>query len=624
MDFITPETIAAAKAASPVAVKAVEALAKRMISSLGGAINAQLREIVTNLKTNFGPHLEITYDRCTKIKTLISRDEPVTLLAEYVPLRFRCQNAEYDDNSTIEEIRKRKRVVISGTGGGGKTIFTKYLWIALFEKPNGRVPIFIELRRLNDVGESDDSLLTFVYHTVVASHSNVTRETFNKGISSGLFAFIFDGFDEVAIEQKAEIERQLLSLASNNPECIVVVSGRPDEAFDSWQLFSNFQTQPLSKDLVVKLINKLNFDKQTKKKFITRVKQDLYEKHVSFLSTPLLATLMLLTFDQFADIPEKVHLFYEQAFETMFARHDAMKETFKRDMHTGLSIDVFKRHFSYFCLVSYHDQKFEFTEEEFREYLKRGLKIEGAEVDLDKFIRDLRESVCVVQRDGLKLVFTHRSFQEFFAAYCLSRLERKHFNKIVDAIANRRSDTVLQMLYDMNEERLTTEYIVPAIDDYFLRYESASEASAIWRYCYGIKPCRPMVSYERAPRRLELSYNNRVAIRSVVEALFVKQSADERLNDGAAFRAKDRKALKSLERELAKNKKLGRFDGAIDVDKDGSATVNLNGQKVGLSLVGTGFAEWANEVNAKLRSVRAMLASKADRRDLSIEEIFGR
>jgi hypothetical protein len=28
--------------------------------------------------------------------------------------------------------------------------------------------------------------------------------------------------------------------------------------------------------------------------------------------------MMLLTFDQFADIPEKIHLFYEQAFETLF------------------------------------------------------------------------------------------------------------------------------------------------------------------------------------------------------------------------------------------------------------------------------------------------------------------
>jgi NACHT domain-containing protein len=296
--------------ATPIAMKAVTELAARIASSLSGTLAKPLRDVALNLTTNFGPHLAATYDRCTKLKTLVSPMEPVNLLDQYVGLKFQCGEKKFDDYALIDEIRTRKRVVISGTGGGGKTIFTKYIWISFFENPQGQIPVFVELRRLNEI--STDDLLSFIYHSIVASHANVPRAVFDKGVASGLFVFILDGFDEVTKEKKANLERQVLELARNNPQCIVVVSGRPDDAFDAWQSFSNFQVLPLSKTQVIELVNKLKFDRPTKKKFVARINSDLYEKHRSFLSTPLLATLMLLTFNQFADIPEKIHLFYDR------------------------------------------------------------------------------------------------------------------------------------------------------------------------------------------------------------------------------------------------------------------------------------------------------------------------
>ena len=80
-------------------------------------------------------------------------------LSQYVNLNFTCGNKVFDDFAVIEELRKRKKLIISGTAGGGKTIFMKYLWISLFENPKGKIPVFIELRKLNDVNTSDDLML---------------------------------------------------------------------------------------------------------------------------------------------------------------------------------------------------------------------------------------------------------------------------------------------------------------------------------------------------------------------------------------------------------------------------------------------------------------------------------
>lgn len=225
---------------------------------------------------------------------------------------------------------------------------------------------------------------------------------------------MFDGFDELLDEKRRTVERQILELSNNNLGCIVVVSTRPDDRIASWQSFSIFHVLPLDQKQVVSLISKIKYEPKTKSKFIERIKTDLFRRHQSFLSSPLLATMMLMTFDQFADIPEKVYLFYDQAFDTLFSKHDAVKEAFKRRMHSGLPIDVFKRYFSYFCLLSYFEQKYEFSDTELADYFKRGVNIEGVTLDAELFMRDLLESVCILQRDGLKVVFSHRSFQEFF------------------------------------------------------------------------------------------------------------------------------------------------------------------------------------------------------------------
>ena len=39
--------------------------------------------------------------------------------------------------------------------------------------------------------------------------------------------------------------------------------------------------------------------------------------------------MMLMTFDEFAEIPSKMHVFYEQAFNVLYNKHDATKASFK-------------------------------------------------------------------------------------------------------------------------------------------------------------------------------------------------------------------------------------------------------------------------------------------------------
>lgn len=118
--------------------------------------------------------------------------------------------------------------------------------------------------------------------------------------------------------------------------------------------------------------------------------------------------MMLMTFNENAIIPSKLTTFYDHAFQTLLTWHDATKDSFERER--TLTIDQFRKVFSTFCLISYYDQDFEFTETQLRVWLQKALDYHGLNSDVDDVVRDVCESVNLLQKDGLKYIFVHRSF----------------------------------------------------------------------------------------------------------------------------------------------------------------------------------------------------------------------
>ena len=176
-------------------------------------------------------------------------------------------------------------------------------------------------------------------------------------------------------------------------------------------------TLPLSKKQALSLIWKIEFDEDIKANFITELDKRLFGNYRSFASNPLLLTIMLLTFDSQASIPEKLNDFYEQAFATLFNMHDATKVAYVRDIRTGLGCEDFKLIFSHFCFKSYFNGEYEFTEAKLHKYIKEAKeRTSKNKFKIEDFQDDLTYSVCMIIKEGLNYRFSHRSFQEYFAA----------------------------------------------------------------------------------------------------------------------------------------------------------------------------------------------------------------
>jgi predicted NACHT family NTPase len=269
------------------------------------------------------------------------------------------------DDELIDELPRIKSLVIEGTGGCGKSMFMRYLYVALCEKPFGRVPLFVELRHLNALVTKD--LLTYIYGSIILPGAKLTLQQFEDGLKAGAFSIVLDGFDEIDLDHRKSLEQQILNFRTKFPETILIVSSRPDpdNRFQSWTQFHVCRVQPMTQDQVIELIRNLDYDKATKVKFIKALKDGLYKSQKSFLSNPLLCIMMLLTFQQFGHIPDKMHVFYEHALDALFFRHDASKEgTFRRKTYCGIPEDEFRNCLSAFCMITYAKEKFAFKPSE--------------------------------------------------------------------------------------------------------------------------------------------------------------------------------------------------------------------------------------------------------------------
>lgn len=161
---------------------------------------------------------------------------------------------------------------------------------------------------------------------------------------------------------------------------------------------------------------------------------------------------------------KKMHIFYEQAYQTLFNKHDSYKQGFIRKSLTSLDMQQFKIVFSLFCLTTYHKQMFEFSENDFDTLLTKCLKqTKNQQVSAENLKKELLSNVPLMVQDGLYFCFAHRSFQEYFSACYLVHNQDLPY-EVFDAMGKRLFvDNVLSMTFDINQRLLEKKWILPKI-----------------------------------------------------------------------------------------------------------------------------------------------------------------
>ncbi|WP_197461640.1 NACHT domain-containing NTPase, partial [Acetobacter malorum] len=382
---------------------------------------------------------------------------------------------------------------------------------------------------------TDTNLLTFIRTSCSTASNTVSDSQFTKALERGMFIFILDGFDELNTEIRDKIQENIFEIRSKYPKNSLILSSRPDERFGSWNEFNIYSISKLTKEKCLNLINELPYDKGVKKRFYDKVKNELYDEYRDFLVYPLLVSIMLLTFEECAHIPNKITEFYNQAFDTLFYKHDALKEQYKRKFYTALTKDEFKLCFSAFCSIGYLNQKYAFTEELIKEYTEKSLNYSSTitpsmknRSNVDNFIKDMTESVCLIQKDGLEYSFVHRSFQEYFTAIFISKTNNDNKVKLLNKFYKRKNDSVIPMAFELDRENIEKLWILPSLKSSLSELEDLIDNKKVEKYIESISVIVNVIEKEIL---FSINYNdNHISFIDTAEKLFSENKKNRKQN----------------------------------------------------------------------------------------------
>jgi predicted NACHT family NTPase len=174
--------------------------------------------------------------------------------------------------------------------------------------------------------------------------------------------------------------------------------------------------------------------------------------------------MMLMTFDQFADVPSKMRVFYNQCFEVLFSKHDATKASFRRQFLTDLQIDDFRRVLSTFCMLTLLQKKIQIPEDKIEAHAEEAIRFERMDVKPRALVKDFSESASVMLHDGRFYSFIHRSFQEYFTAVFIAERQHEMIPQIIDHfIHDLDATSVIALLHEMNPTALEETYLRPQL-----------------------------------------------------------------------------------------------------------------------------------------------------------------
>lgn len=455
-------------------------------------------------------YIEANYSKCETIRTLLKRDSPTLLEKVYQEHTFRSDRRTRSENELRNSIGIRlERTIVSGGAGNGKSVFLKRLFRKSIEEGYTYYPIFFEFRSI--LPGSQMRLLDHIFESVSQYSPSFTKKQFEFGLRTGLFYLMLDALDEAPMDARDALIEEIDSISKKFSKCPLVITSRPSESFQSWEGFHIAHMLPFTLDQCRSFISKVDYPSEKKEEFLEFVSEEKFKKHSAFLSNPLLASMMLLTFDEYGDIPERKHVFYDKCFQVLLREHDASKGRFRRRYSSGLNHEQLESVFTFFCVFSYLEGKYNFQREDVEQFVSHAIDACGVSTDIPMVIEDFVDAISILQRDGSHYEFTHRSFQEYFyARFVVKDRDLPLIDKIDEIREFYISDGVVRMIADMDKTYFERNFLLPVAKKL-------------------LKEVRD-VDHERAPDRLIAKFWTRIGIRRKDESRDQPESPEEEIS----------------------------------------------------------------------------------------------
>lgn len=404
-----------------------------------------------------------------------------TLEDLYIPLtleEYRNENIRWIINETCYDILDSySRILIVDMAGMGKSTLVKY-FACQGVNLDKCVPIVMELRRL----EKNQSILEYIQTQINSLDKNIKIEEIVDILKKGDFVIFFDGYDEVANENKSDVLDAIQEFTDKATNTKIVITSREEDDLNSLGEYKCFNIKPLMEEEAYELIKKYDNDGEISKKLIMRLKEDTsMDVLKEFLENPLLVSLLYKTFEYKEEIPYKKIDFYEQVYAALFNDHDKTKgSAYVHEKKTKLDKYQFEQILRAFGFLALKIDKVEYSDQLIHQILEQSIKRFGwLKINAEDFLYDITHAVPFIQKDGNEYKWVHKSFMEYFASCFICYDNKGHEEKYLERMVNSNNSmkyfNILDFCYEMDTLGFRKYVILPFVERYIEKYKRSFE-----------------------------------------------------------------------------------------------------------------------------------------------------
>ncbi|MCF6377462.1 NACHT domain-containing protein [Nocardioides KLBMP 9356] len=334
------------------------------------------------------------------------------------------------DLSTSDEIlaqTRRRRLVVTGPPGNGKSTLTQHLIATLASSSAGQVPLLLRARE----SDLDSALLADELTDSIRrlfQDSLIQTSHIEDLLTLGRAVVIFDGLDEILDKAKRQaFVAKIEAFAHQYPLCTILAtsreSGYEDAPFSS-KLFSKYKLLPFTMEQVEEYSKKwfaLDPDGPALATSFLRDSQPVEE----LVQNPLMLSLLCILYRNRGYIPRNRRAVYKDCADLLFRRWDSMRDIEQPTDHVEHGEDLMEE----VALFFFKSQEAQsgVQERQLRDIIagylvdSAGVLPAPAKFRAKQFLDFCAGRAWLLGVDGTQggeriFSFTHRTFMEYFAA----------------------------------------------------------------------------------------------------------------------------------------------------------------------------------------------------------------
>lgn len=322
----------------------------------------------------------------------------------------------------IKVANREQRLIVLGKPGAGKTTFLK--WLALgaidgrFDTP--RIPIFVSLK---DWSDSKKNLITFIHEEFSVCGFEDSRLFVDQLLSTGNAIILLDGYDEVG-NRIDEAIKEIQTLSAKYPKISMILSCRTASYSYVFPDFKDVEIADFSNEQIKQFVkNWFHSNTGTDNKCIHELSLPRNRGIANLCPTPLLLTLLCLTYEDTLSFPQNRAELYKEAIDALLKKWDATRSIIRESSYKALSLAKKELLLSRLAFNTFANNRYfikqDYLEREIADFLAnlKSASPEVSDIEGERVLKEIEaQHGLLVERAHRIYSFSHLTFQEFFTA----------------------------------------------------------------------------------------------------------------------------------------------------------------------------------------------------------------